>query len=66
VIAYRVFVRCNGECGRELRRSFVARDRQYLTELAGELSSFAELDGWTVDGEAHWCPKCTRQRGAKG
>lgn len=62
MIAYRVFVVCNGDCGRELKRSFVARDRQYLAELGRELSQFTKLDGWTVDGEAHWCPNCTRER----
>jgi hypothetical protein len=62
MIAYRVFIKCNGDCGRELERSFTARDPQYLAELARELSQFTEPDGWTIDGDAHWCPKCTRQR----
>jgi hypothetical protein len=66
MIAYRVFIACNGECGRVLERSFTAHDQQYLAELASELSRFTKLDSWTVDGDAHWCPKCTQQRGAPG
>lgn len=66
MIAYRVFITCNGECGRELERNFAARDPQYLPELGRELSQFSKLDKWTVDGEAHWCPACTRERMGDG
>jgi hypothetical protein len=65
MIAYVAQIWCNGipnGCS-SLPFMGVVNDRlDMLPESAQIAAKFAKDLGWTIDGGAHWCPKCTRQR----
>ena len=61
MIVYLVQIRCNGcdvLCGPGMR----IEDQDHIHEAAESLHGSARWRGWTVQGSAHWCPECTRQR----
>lgn len=65
MIAFRVELWCNGDGCKE-RRALVHDDEKQIPWLALKLQEDAGRQGWTIDGAAHWCPRCTRVRTANG
>ena len=65
MIAYRAEVWCQG-CRAHYGAGRVHDDPEALLGLAQDLVVEAVADGWTVDGDAHWCLGCTREREASG
>jgi hypothetical protein len=62
VIAFRVELWCDGCRIRYEGGAHDAIDTAVLGQLASELIRCVTKAGWTIDGAAHWCPQCTRQR----
>ena len=65
MIAFRVELLCNG-CMAHYASGELHDDHLALPQLSVGLLECAKEDGWTIDGAAHWCPKCTQQRTAEG
>ena len=61
MIAFRVEIWCDG-CGRHCGPGIANDDIRALEPLALDLTEFAGFAGWTIDGAAHWCPRCTHLR----
>ena len=62
MIAYRVELWCSGDCFTRFLQTLPTHDLSKLPQLALNLTAIATRGGWTPDGTAMFCPRCTRQR----
>jgi len=65
MIAVEVLVLCES-CGARYPHHggtllYVANFGELISAAGGRVHA-AKLDGWTEDGQAHWCPECTVTR----
>ena len=62
MIAYRVVIFCDGDCGSRYLTVASHVDLAGVPSLVPPLIEKARHDGWTVDGDghSHWCPVCVR------
>lgn len=68
MIAYRVEIWCDGAtCSEHFHDSIPHNDPREMPGLSRNLLDILKAEGkWAVDGNAHFCPKCQRQRQPAG
>ena len=67
MIAFQIAIYCNGcRLSRQTDGVFYPEYSALPAIALSLVKRAAGQWGWTVDGDAHWCPRCTRQRTAEG
>jgi hypothetical protein len=63
LILYNAIIRCEG-CYEPLAvlTNLATPDPEVLPRIHEMMVDLARSAGWTVDGAAHWCPRCVLQR----